>query len=150
MTKPRKIWTIDGLPEHHRAQAAAKMAQPETVKARASEDGKIAGKGRSAAVKTADSTGWIHPSKLQAHVTDDLRADAHSVIPEISIPLSQRPRDRIRLDGLIIEEMLDDPARPGRFIAYIGEAKGWTERTWLQKARRFTDTYRVPINVIKK
>ena len=103
-------------------------------------------KGRRAARPTYDSTGWLHPSKLQANVTDDLRGKAVTVIPEVSIPLSQRPRDRIRLDALVIDEVLEN----GRFVGHFSEAKGFTECSWLQKARRFADIYGLPIQIIKE
>jgi hypothetical protein len=104
------------------------------------------GFGRRAATRTKDSTGWIHPSKLQAGVTDRLRLDAAAVIPEVSIPLSQRPRDRIRLDCLVIKEVHED----GTFTGYFADPKGHLEEKWKQKARRFADLYGTPILLIKK
>lgn len=103
-------------------------------------------KGRKAAIKTPDATGWIHPSRHQAAVTDRLRDGAVAVIPEVSIPLSQRKRDRIRLDCLVIESVGED----GRFTGYFADPKGHMEEAWKQKARRFADTYGVPVLVIKK
>jgi hypothetical protein len=98
------------------------------------------------AVPTADAQGRVHPSKLQARVTDRLRVAYRAVIPEVSIPLSERPDDRIRIDALVIERVIDDGFFIGRFI----EIKGKDLPAGIQKRRRFEDLYGLKIEVIRK
>ena len=98
------------------------------------------------AVPTADAEGRVHPSKLQAMVTDRLRAGGSIVIPEVSIPLSERPRDRIRIDALEIESILPDGYFCGRFV----EIKGFDTQAGIQKRRRFEDRFGLKIEVIRR
>jgi hypothetical protein len=102
--------------------------------------------GKYNATPTQDKTGRVHPSKLQARVTDRLRANAKAVIPEVSIPLSARSNDRIRIDALVIVATHTDGTFTGRFV----EIKGMDLPTGVQKRRRFEDAYGVEIQVIKK
>lgn len=98
------------------------------------------------AVPTADSTGRVHPSKLQARITDRLRGEYLTVIPEVSIPLSDRQRDRIRIDAMAIIKVNDD----GSFVGRMIEIKGKDLGEGKQKRRRFEDEYGIPIEVLKK
>lgn len=95
---------------------------------------------------TADSTGRVHPSKLQARITDRLRGEYLTVIPEVSIPLSDRQRDRIRIDAMAIIKVNDD----GSFVGRMIEIKGKDLGEGKQKRRRFEDEYGIPIEVLKK
>lgn len=99
------------------------------------------------AVPTADSTKRRHPSKLQATVTDRIRGEGKIVIPEVSIPLSERKADRIRIDCLVIEG-LDEAT--GTFHGRFVEIKGLDLGEGKQKRRRFEDTYGIRIEVIRK
>ena len=98
------------------------------------------------AIRTPDATGRVHPSKLQARVADQLRLGAHAVIDEVSMPLSERPADRIRIDFLVIHEVNPDGTFRGEFV----EAKGQDLGEGKQKRRRFEDRNRVPIRVIRR
>ena len=103
------------------------------------------------AVRTIDSAGFEHPSKLQAKVTSDYRTLAQigqirSVMTEVSIPLSLRKKDRIRIDLCVVHEILPD----GRFIGEFVDAKGMDLAAGIQKRRRFEDAYGIPIEVIRK
>ena len=93
---------------------------------------------------TEDGCGFRHPSKLQARVTDALRARAKAVITEVSVPLSPRANDRIRIDALVIESVREDGSFIGRFV----EVKGCDLAAGVQKRRRFEDRYGVPIRVV--
>jgi hypothetical protein len=106
----------------------------------------LKGRNKYNAVPTPDSEGRVHPSRLQATVTDRLRAGAHAVIPEVSIPLSPRPADRIRIDALVILSVHPDGSFVGRFV----EVKGLDIGAGKQKRRRFEDVYGVDIEVITR
>ena len=97
-------------------------------------------------VKTMDSGGRLCDSRLEARMSDRLRLDMPAVLQQVSIPLSSRPRDRMILDFLVVEEFLPN----GRFIGYFADAKGLTTKDWTQKQRRFEDAYGLKIIVIKK
>jgi len=93
---------------------------------------------------TADAEGRVHPSALQARVTDRLRHGAVAVVPEVSMPLSARKNDRIRIDCLVVHEVLEDGAR---FVGEFVEVKGVDLGEGKQKRRRFEDLYQVNITV---
>lgn len=97
-------------------------------------------------VPTEDAQGRVHPSKLQARITDRLRNEYMAVIPEVSMPLSERKNDRIRIDCLVIQEELTGGFFIGKFI----EIKGRDLGEGKQKRRRFEDTYLIPIEVVTK
>lgn len=99
------------------------------------------------AVPTADSTGRVHPSKLQARVTDRERALNPAVIPEVSVPLSTRSRDRMKIDLLIVEVIEPDGLH---FRGRFADPKGQVSRDWEQRRRRFLDLYGLNIEIIKK
>lgn len=94
-------------------------------------------------IPTEDAQGRVHPSKLQARITDRLRGEYLAVIPEVSMPLSERKNDRIRVDCLVIQEELTDGFFIGKFI----EIKGRDLGEGKQKRRRFEDAYGVQIEV---
>lgn len=86
------------------------------------------------AIPTADSTGRVHPSKLQARVAERLAGEG-VVLHEVSIPLSTRKADRIRIDALVILETFADGTFRGQWV----EAKGKDLGEGKQKRRRFED-----------
>jgi len=96
---------------------------------------------------TADAEGRVHPSALQARVTDRLRHGAVAVVPEVSMPLSARKNDRIRIDCLVIHEVLEDGAR---FVGEFVEVKGVDLGEGKQKRRRFEDAFGVTITIERK
>jgi hypothetical protein len=126
---------------------ARKTITPEQIAALpAPGKGKPARSHKYNAQPTEDAQGWKHPSKLQARVTDCLRASCKAVIPEVSIPLSPRPKDRIRIDALVITDIEPD----GSFSGYFAEIKGMDLGEGKQKRRRFEDAYGVSITLIRK
>jgi len=111
-------------------------------------------------IPTPDSEGRIHPSKLQAAVTDRLRAEGWKVIPEVSMPLSERAKDRIRIDALVIEPKPHymGMGEPKAYLARFVEIKARDKKTGeikdhavsKQKRRRFSDRYGITIEVVTK
>lgn len=107
------------------------------------------------AVPALDSKGHLHPSRLQARKTDQLRAGALVVIPEVSLPLTDNGKrdaqgrsvqDRIRIDALVIDQILED----GRFVGRWVEIKGRDLAAGRKKRQRFEAEYGIPIQVITK
>ena len=122
-------------------------AQIDEAKAAGARGASADGRPKYGNIPTADSQGRVHPSRLQARVTDRLRLEgAVAVIPEISMPLSVRPNDRIRIDALAILKIDENGFFLGRFV----EIKGMDLPAGIQKRRRFEDAYGVKILVIKK
>lgn len=105
---------------------------------------KSTGKRRHGNIPTYDSQGRLHPSKKQARITDEYRLTHLAVIPEVSMPLSHRNGDRIRVDMLVVHKILDD----GTFIGEFVDPKGHLTDTWKQKMRRFEDAYGLTITLV--
>ncbi len=137
--KTRCPQQTSGTGSAHRSEATSTVPVPEFASLPSSHR-----KWRN--IPTHDSQGVLHPSKLQARVTDRLRCAALAVIPEVSMPLSERPRDRIRIDALVILRVLPD----GEFIGKFVEVKGVDLGEGKQKRRRFEDRYGIQIEVIRK
>lgn len=98
------------------------------------------------AIPTADSTGRVHPSKLQATWTDRLRAAYLAVIPEVTMPIEHDGSDNIRMDVLAIERVNDD----GSFVGRMIEIKGRDLPEGKKKRARFERQYGVPVTVLRK
>ena len=140
----KKTLTINDLPPRYRAQAEAQLLDYVDDKIKRDND-KIA-RNKYNAIATADATGHVHPSRLQADVTHRLREAARAVICEVSMPLSSRKNDRIRIDALQVIEINEDGTFVGRFV----EAKSRDLDAGKQRRRRFEDAYGLQILVIKR
>ncbi len=127
-------------------QLRALRSNPDALKSFLSKGAEAKRRNKYNAIPTADGEGRVHPSKLQARVTDRIRGDAVAVIPEVSMPLSTRKNDRIRIDCLVIEAVNEDGSFRGRFV----EVKGKDLGEGKQKRRRFEDAYGIPVEVVTK
>ena len=74
-------------------------------------------------------------SRLEAKTCAALRLAHPAVFRQVSVPVGKL---RMRLDFLIVHEVLED----GRFVGEFADAKGMITEGWAAKRNHFEDVYR--------
>lgn len=96
--------------------------------------------------RCVDHRGRRFDSKLERENHLALERLHFSVLRQVSFPVDDAGETRMRVDHLVIHEVMDD----GRFVGEFADSKGVVTNAWDTKRIHFRDKYGVDITVLGK